>query len=89
LLSLALSGILGFLLVIHVFEREAVVYAMLFSFIVAVQLIVGGLVSAQNKRYFEEMFHMSTSIRRSIKELTGPESLVPPPTAEFRAPPNP
>lgn len=88
LLSLALSGILGFLLVIHVFEREAVVYAMLFSFIVAVQLIVGGLVSAQNKRYFEEMFHMTTSIRRSIKESTGPEPPVPA-TPEFRAPPTP
>ena len=50
----------------------------------------GGLVSAQNKRYFEEMFHMSTSIRRSIKELTNPESLVNPPTApDLRVPPAP
>jgi glycosyltransferase involved in cell wall biosynthesis len=89
LLSLAFSAILSFLLVTDILGGQAAIYATLFSFIVAVQLIVGGLVSAQNKRYFEEMFHMSTSIRRSIKELTGPESLVPPPTAEFRAPPNP
>ena len=89
-LALALSALLGFLLVIHVFSREAVVYATLFSFIVAVQLIVGGLVSAQNKRYFEEMFHMTTSIRRSIRDLTNPEPLVNPPTApEIKLPPTP
>jgi glycosyltransferase involved in cell wall biosynthesis len=89
-LALALSALLGFLLVIHVFSREAVVYATLFSFIVAVQLIVGGLVSAQNKRYFEEMFHMTTSIRRSVRDLTNPEPLVNPPTApEIKLPPTP
>ncbi len=88
LLSLALSAILSVLLVTDMLAGQAAIYATLFSFIVAVQLIVGGLVSAQNKRYFEEMFHMTTSIRRSVKELT-PESAVNPPTPEFRAPPAP
>ena len=89
LVALLLSAILSILLVIDVLAGQAAIYATLFSFIVAVQLIVGGLMSAQNKRYFEEMFHMTTSIRRSIKELAGPESLANPPFPEFRAPPTP
>ena len=90
LLALALSAVLGILLVIQDFQREAVVYATLFSFIVAVQLIVGGLVSAQNKRYFEEMFHISTSIRRSVKDIASPDSiLTPPPAPEVKTPPTP
>lgn len=90
LLSLALSAVLSILLLVDVFQRDAVVYAALFSFIVAVQLIVGGLVSAQNKRYFEEMFHISTSIRRSIKDLTSPEEVLNQSTApEVKKPPAP
>jgi glycosyltransferase involved in cell wall biosynthesis len=89
LLSLAFSAILGVLLLTDILFGQAAIYATLFSFIVAVQLIVGGLMSAQNKRYFEEMFHMTTSIRRSIKELDGPESLANTTTPEFRAPPTP
>jgi glycosyltransferase involved in cell wall biosynthesis len=88
LLSLALSAVLSVLLVTDIVFGQAAIYATLFSFIVAVQLIVGGLVSAQNKRYFEEMFHMTTSIRRSIKELAGPDSASPT-TPEFTAPPPP
>jgi hypothetical protein len=89
-LALGLSAVLAFLLWIDALEREAFVYASLVSFIVAVQLIVGGLVSAQNKRYFEEMFHMTTSIRRTVRDLADPEPLVNPPTApEIRTPPAP
>ena len=90
LLALFMAALLGFLLVTHVLEREAIVYAMLFAFIVAVQFIVGGLISAQNKRYFEEMFHMTTSIRRSVRDLANPEPLVNPPAApEIKTPPTP
>ena len=88
--ALGLSAVLGFLLLVDVLEGNATIYATLFSFIVAVQLIVGGLVSAQNKRYFEETFHMTTSIRRTVRDLTNPEPLVNPPTApEIRTPPTP
>ena len=89
-LSLVISAILGVLLVTDVVFGQTAIYATLFTFIVAVQLIVGGLVSAQNKRYFEEMFHISTSIRRSIKDLTNPDSLAnPPATPDLRVPPAP
>lgn len=89
LVALVVSAILSVLLVTDILFGQAAVYATLFSFIVAVQLLVGGLMSAQNKRYFEEMFHMTTSIRRSIKELDGPESPANTTTPELRAPPTP
>ena len=91
LLSLAISAILGVLLVTDVVlraGRRSMRRSSPSSW--RFNSSSGGLVSAQNKRYFEEMFHMSTSIRRSIKELTNPESLVNPPTApELRMPPTP
>lgn len=34
--------------------------------IVAVQLLALGIVSAQNKRYFEELFHLGTTVKRSL-----------------------
>jgi hypothetical protein len=39
------------------------------SFVVAVQLITLGLLATQNKRYFEELFHLGTSNRRSFDDL--------------------
>lgn len=37
------------------------------ALLVAVQLISLGLLSAQNKRYFEELFHLGTLVRREVK----------------------
>lgn len=39
------------------------------AFVVAVQLITLGLLATQNKRYFEELFHMGTTSRRHLDEL--------------------
>jgi hypothetical protein len=39
----------------------------------AIQLLAAGLLSAQSKRYFEELFHLSTSVRRRLApEAEGP-----------------
>lgn len=40
----------------------------LLSLTLAIQLIGLGIMSLQNKRYFEEMFHLGSSIYRSIRE---------------------
>jgi uncharacterized membrane protein YhiD involved in acid resistance len=37
----------------------------------AVQLLAAGLLSAQSKRYFEELFHLSTSVRRRLAPEAG------------------
>ncbi len=39
------------------------------AFVVAVQLITLGLLATQNKRYFEELFHMGTNSRRQLDDL--------------------
>jgi glycosyltransferase involved in cell wall biosynthesis len=40
-----------------------------FSFVVAVQLISLGLLATQTKRYFEELFHLGTSVRRRVDRI--------------------
>ncbi len=45
----------------------------LLSLTLAVQLISLGLLALQNKRYFEEVFHLSTSIRRLELEKQQPQ----------------
>ena len=42
------------------------------SFIIAVQLISLGILSVQSKRYFEELFHLGTSIYRRAAPLSTP-----------------
>ena len=39
-----------------------------FSLIVALQFISMGFLSLQNKRYFEELFHLSTTILKQQKD---------------------
>ncbi|MBT3424808.1 MAG: glycosyltransferase family 2 protein [Bacteroidetes bacterium] len=38
-----------------------------FTFVVSMQLLSLGFIALQNKRYFEEMFHLSTSIFKNLK----------------------
>jgi hypothetical protein len=40
-----------------------------FSFVVAVQLITLGLLATQSKRYFEELYHLGTSVRRRVDRI--------------------
>jgi hypothetical protein len=40
-----------------------------FSFVVAVQLISLGLLATQTKRYFEELYHLGTSVRRRVDRI--------------------
>jgi glycosyltransferase involved in cell wall biosynthesis len=40
-----------------------------FSFVVAVQLISLGLLATQSKRYFEELYHLGTSVRRRVDRI--------------------
>jgi hypothetical protein len=40
-----------------------------FSFVVAVQLISLGVLATQTKRYFEELFHLGTSVVRRVDRL--------------------
>lgn len=49
--------------------------------ILSMQLVTGGVVSAQVKRYYEELFHASMSIRRGLRHLD-PDALRPGATAE-------
>jgi glycosyltransferase involved in cell wall biosynthesis len=37
----------------------------------AIQMLTAGLLSAQSKRYFEELFHLSTSVRRRLAPEAG------------------
>jgi glycosyltransferase involved in cell wall biosynthesis len=41
------------------------------TFLASLQFLGLGFLSLQNKRYFEELFHLNSSINKSIKEQTG------------------
>jgi glycosyltransferase involved in cell wall biosynthesis len=48
----------------------------LFSLTLSIQLISLGLIALQNKNYFEEMFHLASTIKRrtdGLRDPTGPE----------------
>jgi hypothetical protein len=47
----------------------------LFSLTLSIQLISLGLVSLQNKNYFEEMFHLASGIKRRTEALGEPHSI--------------
>jgi glycosyltransferase involved in cell wall biosynthesis len=46
----------------------------LFSLTVAVQLVSLGFISLQSKNYFEEMFHIASSIKRRAEAPQGPDT---------------
>lgn len=46
--------------------------------IVGIQFISLGIVSLQNKRYFEELFHLGTTIYKSTQDRKKPEKVSPP-----------
>jgi hypothetical protein len=42
------------------------------SLMIAIQLISLGLVSFQSKRYFEDIFHLGTSVHKGVRERESP-----------------
>ncbi len=49
------------------------------TFVLAMQLVTLGVVAAQGKRYFEELFHLGTSIYRQVRP---PEGVAPHPDSD-------
>ena len=39
------------------------------TFVIAIQFLSVGFLSLQNKRYFEELFHMGTSLKKQIEKI--------------------
>ncbi len=46
-----------------------------FTLMIAIQLITLGILSLQNKRYFEELFHLSSTIRQNAMPMTEEDEL--------------